>query len=112
MGQDAGKRNACGYSGVRRTMTASTFEIVASYGALGLIVGFGYYSALRWQAVLANTEGVPGWWPWVLNITRIGAAIVFFAWLAALDTTVPILSAFVGFLIGRMIAFQMMGEDA
>jgi hypothetical protein len=93
-------------------MTASTLEILASYGALGLIVGFGYYSALRWQAVLAATEGVPSWWPVALNITRIGAAIVFFAWLASFETLVPILSAFVGFLIGRMIAFQMMGEDA
>lgn len=83
-----------------------------AHDILRACVHCGYYSALRWQAVLASTEGVPGWWPWVLNITRIGAAIVFFAWLAALDTTVPILSAFVGFLIGRMIAFQMMGEDA
>lgn len=93
--------------------TASTFEILASYGALGLIVGFGYYSAVRWQEVLAATEGVPSWWPWMLNITRIGAAIVFFAWLAhSFDSMVPILSAFVGFLVGRMIAFQAMGHDA
>ncbi len=92
-------------------MTSATFEVLASYGALGLIVGFGYYSALRWQAVLAGAN-VPRWWSWGVNALRVGAAIVFFAWLASFETMVPILSAFAGFLVGRVIAFQMMGEDA
>jgi hypothetical protein len=87
-----------------------TLEILASYGALGLIVGFGYYSMPRWNATLAQA-GAPRWWPMALNVLRLGAAIVFFAWLASIGM-VPILSAFVGFLIGRIVAYQMIGEDA
>jgi hypothetical protein len=87
-----------------------TLEAVVSYAALGLIVGFGYYMSMRTNAGLSNGDG-PNWLPTLLNGLRMAAAIVFFAWLASLGV-LPVLSAFVGFLIGRVIAFRTLGEDA
>ena len=84
-------------------------ETVAAYAALGLIVGFGYYAAM-----LANgglPAGAPAWAVKGLHILRLAAAIAFFAWLASIGI-LPILSAFAGFLLGRVIAFRAMGEDA
>jgi hypothetical protein len=88
---------------------APTLEVLLSYAALGLIVGFGYYMAMRLNAgIPANA---PRWVPIVIHGLRIGAAVVFFAWLARLGAY-PVLSAFAGFLVGRVIAFRALGEDA
>jgi hypothetical protein len=86
-----------------------SFEAVLSYAALGLIVGFVYYISMRSNAGLP--AGAPPWMPKLLHGLRLAAAIVFFAWLASLGV-VPILSAFAGFLAGRVIAFRATGEDA
>jgi hypothetical protein len=85
-----------------------SFEAVLSYAALGLIVGFAYYISMRSNALPA---GAPPWMSKLLHALRLAAAIVFFAWLASLGM-VPILSAFAGFLAGRIIAFRATGEDA
>jgi hypothetical protein len=84
-------------------------EAVFSYAALGLIVGFGYYMSMALNSGLPN--GAPNWIARGLYVLRLAAAIAFFAWLASIGA-VPILSAFVGFLIGRVIAFRALGEDA
>jgi hypothetical protein len=86
-----------------------SFEAVLSYAALGLIVGFVYYLSMRSNAGLP--AGAPPWMSKLLHALRLAAAIVFFAWLASLGM-VPILSAFAGFLAGRIIAFRATGEDA
>ena len=87
-----------------------SFETAMSYAALGLIAGFGYYLSMR-MGVLPANSGVPRWVGGALTVLRLGAVILFFAWLASIGV-VPILSAFAGFLLGRVIAFQLTGEDA
>jgi hypothetical protein len=87
----------------------SFLEVTFSYAALGLIVGFGYYMAMRFNAGLP--ADATGWMPKLLHGLRIAAAVGFFAWLASLGM-LPILSAFAGFLAGRVIAFRAMGEEA
>jgi predicted anti-sigma-YlaC factor YlaD len=86
-----------------------TLEVLASYAALGLMVGFGYYASMAWNAALARANA-PEWWATALGVLRLAAAIAFFAWLASIGA-VPVLSAFVGFLVGRMVAFRLAGED-
>jgi hypothetical protein len=86
-----------------------TLDAVLSYAALGLIVGFGYYMSMRLNAGLP--AGAPVWMPKLLHGLRLAAAIGFFAWLASLGM-MPILSAFAGFLVGRVIAFRVTDEDA
>jgi hypothetical protein len=86
-----------------------SIEVVLSYAALGLIVGFGYYMSMRLNAGLPARA--PAWMPKLLHGMRLVAAIAFFAWLASLGM-LPILSAFAGFLAGRVIAFRAAGEDA
>ena len=86
-----------------------SLEAILSYAALGLIVGFGYYMSMRLNAGLP--EGAPEWLPKIIHVLRIAAAIVFFGWLASLGL-LPIMSAFAGFLLGRVIAFRTLGEDA
>jgi uncharacterized RDD family membrane protein YckC len=86
-------------------MTMQALETILSYAALGLIVGFAYYVSMVMNANLAG-KGVPRWGLRVIDGTRIGAAIVFFAWLANLGIT-PVASAFAGFLVGRTVALQL-----
>jgi hypothetical protein len=87
-----------------------SLEAVLSYAALGLIVGFGYYMSMRLNSGLPEGAGPP-WLPKLLHGLRLAAAIAFFAWLASLGA-LPVLSAFAGFLAGRVIAFRALGEDA
>lgn len=87
-----------------------SFEAVLSYAALGMIAGFGYYLSMR-MGVLPAGSGMPRWVGGALTVLRVAAAIAFFAWLASLGA-LPILSAFAGFLVGRVIAFRLTGEDA
>jgi len=87
-----------------------TLDVVMSYAALGLIVGFGYYASMRLGAP-GQTEGAPPWLNTAVHLLRLAAAIAFFAWVASLGI-VPILSAFAGFLCGRVIAFRAAGFDA
>jgi hypothetical protein len=89
-------------------LISPSLEVVLSYAALGLIVGFGYYMSMRLNAGLPG--GAPSWMPTLLHGLRLAAAIGFFAWLASLGM-VPILSAFAGFLAGRVIALRATGED-
>ena len=84
-------------------------ELVLSYAALGLIVGFGYYGSMQWTGMLA-AGGAPGWTGKLVNGLRLAAAIVFFLWLASIGG-LQILSAFAGFLVGRQIAFSLGGLD-
>src|SRR5512147_2077630 len=90
-------------------LISPSLEVALSYAALGLIVGFGYYMSMRLNA--GRPADSPSWIPKLLHGLRIAAAIGFFAWLASLGM-VPILSAFAGFLAGRVVAFRAMGEEA
>ncbi len=87
-----------------------TWDVISTYAFLGLLVGIGYYLAPRvptgWQ-IPAELR----WLPAALNVLRIAAAIGFFLYLASLGG-VPTLSAFAGFLVGRVLAFRLTGEDA
>lgn len=87
-----------------------TLDTILSYAALGLIVGFGYYASMRLNAP-AGTQAPPAWLTTGVNLLRLAAAIAFFAWVASLGM-VPILSAFAGFLCGRVIALRAVGYDA
>ena len=87
-----------------------SFEVVAEYAMLGLFVGVGYYLAYRMNIGLPLAKD-QRWLLVVLNAMRIAAAIAFFAWLASLGV-VPVLSAFAGFLLGRMFALHLIGEKA
>ncbi|MBL8658719.1 MAG: hypothetical protein JNM75_03070 [Rhodospirillales bacterium] len=92
---------------------ALSLDVILSYAALGLIVGFGYYASQRLGAP-AQAEangGTPQWLTTAVHLLRLAAAIAFFAWIASLGV-VPILSAFAGFLCGRVIAFRTAGYDA
>lgn len=84
-------------------------EIILAYAALGLMVGFGYYMSMQMNSGLPPEA--PAWVGRGLHVLRLAAAIAFFAWLASIGV-LPILSAFAGFLLGRVIAFRAMGEDA
>ena len=84
-------------------------EAIIAYAALGLMVGFGYYMSMQLNSGLP--EGAPAWVVKGLHVFRLAAAIAFFAWLASIGA-LPILSAFAGFLLGRVIAFRALGEDA
>ena len=84
-------------------------EAILSYAALGLIVGFGYYMSMRLDSGVMAGVG-PRWLPLLIHGLRIAAAIGVFAWLASLGM-LPILAAFAGFLLGRVIAFRALGED-
>ena len=86
-----------------------TLDTILSYAALGLIVGFGYYASMRLNAP-AHAEA-PAWLTTAANVLRLAAAIAFFAWVASLGM-VPILSAFAGFLCGRVVALRAIGYDA
>lgn len=91
---------------------AITLDVVLSYAALGLIVGFGYYASMRLDAPAdAEAGGPPKWLTTAVHLLRLAAAIAFFAWVASLGV-VPVLSAFVGFLCGRVIAFRTAGYGA
>ena len=108
-GARASGPNAAGSARVDSRETIS-FETLLSYAALGLIVGFGYYMSIRLGAA-GLPQGAPDWISKLLHGLRIGAAVMFFAWLASLGMA-PILAAFAGFLAGRVIAFRSTGEDA
>ncbi len=90
-----------------------SLDVIMSYAALGLIVGFGYYASQRLGAPAQTeaTRGAPQWLTTAVHLLRLAAAIAFFAWVASLGM-VPILSAFAGFLCGRVIAFRTAGYDA
>ncbi|MBK8174634.1 MAG: hypothetical protein IPK66_04925 [Rhodospirillales bacterium] len=85
-----------------------SLEAVLSYAALGLIVGFGYYISMQLPERAAS---LPRWMLQAVYALRLAAAIAFFAWLAHLGM-LPVLAAFVGFLVGRTVAFRALGEDA
>jgi hypothetical protein len=87
-----------------------TLDTILSYAALGLIVGFGYYASMRLNAP-AQAKAVPGWLTTGVHLLRLAAAIAFFAWVASLGM-VPIISAFAGFLCGRVVALRAFGYDA
>jgi hypothetical protein len=96
---------AQGTVGERHNVTTDWLETFFSYAALGLIVGFGYYLAMAMNANLV-AKGVSRRAVMVIDGMRVLAAIAFFAWLASTGT-VPVLSAFVGFLCGRLLAMQL-----
>jgi cytosine/uracil/thiamine/allantoin permease len=88
----------------------SSLDAVLSYAFLGLLVGVGYYMAYRMNVGFEPPANVR-WLFTVVSVLRIVAAIGFFAWLASLGSALPPLSAFAGFLVGRVLAFRLLGGD-
>ncbi len=82
-----------------------SLEVVVEYGLMGLCVGVAYYMAqrLNQRLLLASDQR---WMLWLFDGLRIVMAIGFFAWLASIGS-VPVLSAFVGFLAGRLLAVRI-----
>jgi hypothetical protein len=89
---------------------AWSIDVVAEYALMGLCVGAAYYMAQRLNFRLPLSKD-QRWILWVLDGVRIVLAIAFFGWLASIGS-VPVLSAFGGFLAGRLLAGRIVpGPD-
>lgn len=89
---------------------AWSVNVVAEYALMGLCVGVAYYMAQRLNLRLPLTRE-QRWILWVLDGARIILAVAFFGWLASIGS-VPVLSAFGGFLGGRFLAGRIVpGPD-
>jgi len=78
--------------------------------AVGVGLGLAYFAALRWTVSLYAAGG--GWRvPAMLTLGRIAAAAGIFG-LAARLGALPLLAAFLGFLIARSIALRAKGRVA
>ncbi len=76
--------------------------MILIYGALGVLLGAAYFSALGWNVRLYTDEGA-GWKALLLHLVRLLAAIAIFT-ICARQGATPLLSAFAGFLAARTVA--------
>jgi hypothetical protein len=91
-------------------MTASSLLPAALAAFGGLILGIGYFLALRrTTALLAGGRGWVG--PAGLTLARIAVAAVLFGFAARLGA-LPLLTGFAGFLLARAIALRSIGRLA
>lgn len=75
----------------------------AAMAAAGLAFGLAYFAALRRTVLLLGSGGRLG--PAALSLGRIAAAVIFLG-LAARFGAVPLLAAFLGFLLARALALR------
>lgn len=87
-------------------MNGPALAFAAATAAGGLVLGLGYFMALQWTADLYGS-GRSRIAAGLLTIGRI-AAIVLFLVLAARFGALPLLTAFLGFLVARGIALRTM----
>lgn len=89
-------------------MTRGTLAVIlplaTAMAAAGLVVGLGYFAALRRTVQLYGAEG-NRLAPAVLTVGRIAGAAAFLIVAARLGA-VPLLAAFSGFLLARAIALR------
>ena len=76
----------------------------------GLVLGLLYFAALRRTSVLL-AAGNDWTHPLLFTAARIGGAVVFLV-LAAKLGAAPLLAAFAGFLVARMIALRFVRRSA
>jgi hypothetical protein len=87
-------------------MNGPALTLAAAMAAGGLVLGLGYFAALRRTADLYCT-GRSRLEPALLTLGRIAAIVVFMV-LAAKLGALPLLTAFLGFLMARAIALHTM----
>ena len=83
--------------------------VAAVFGSTGLAFGWAYFTALR-KTVGRFAEG-HGWRAAGLTLARIAGAILFFG-AAARFGALPLLMAFIGFLIARTLALRAARRNA
>lgn len=83
---------------------ASTFVLASTMAIAGLVFGLGYFGTLRWTVTLYGAGR--GWvGPAALTLGRIAGAALFLMLAASLGA-LPLLAAFLGFLLARTIAVR------
>ena len=85
-------------------MTAVTVLRIASYGAVGGLIGAAYFAALAWNVRLYTGHGIV-WNALLLHLARLGVAVAAFA-LCARQGAPPMLASFAGFLAIRTVAMR------
>ena len=85
-------------------MTEAGLAFASAWAVAGFGFGLGYFAALL-QTVEFYRGGRARLLPIALAFGRIAAAIVFFG-LAARFGTLPLLTAFLGFLLARWLALR------
>jgi hypothetical protein len=80
----------------------SSLPVALLYGALGLAAGLAYFRALA-AGVRAFVGGAEKRRVLLLHALRIAGAVALF-WAVATQGAVPLLAAFAGFLLARLIA--------
>jgi F1-F0 ATPase (N-ATPase) AtpR subunit len=86
------------------TATSSLFALATAWALGGFLFGLGYFIALRWT-VDVLVGGQRRLLPVALTLGRLAAAILFLG-LAARFGALPLLIAFVGFLLARALALR------
>ncbi len=80
------------------------FAALAAWTTGGLLLGAAYFAALRWTVDLFSA-GSGRAMPAALTLGRLAGAAVFLA-VAARFGALPLLGAFVGFLVARSVALR------
>jgi hypothetical protein len=83
-------------------MTGVALAVAAAF--VGLLFGIVYFAVLR-RSVELYTGGRSGFAPAALTLGRLAGAIALFS-LAAKLGTLPLLLAFLGFLLARWLALR------
>lgn len=84
--------------------------LAAAWVVAGLGFGFGYFAALRRTVELYGAQGTR-LVPIALTLGRIAGASLFLGFAAAYGT-LPLLAAFLGFLVARSLALRAVRETA
>lgn len=82
----------------------TSFALITAWALGGLAFGFGYFAALRHTAELL-AGGRARLVPVALTLGRFAAAILFLG-LAAKTGAMPLLAAFLGILLARLLAMR------
>ena len=83
---------------------ASTFALASAMAVAGLVFGLGYFASLR-RTVDLYGSGHARLGPAALTLGRIAGAMIFLI-LAARLGALPLLTAFLGFLLARGLALR------
>jgi hypothetical protein len=83
---------------------ASTVALASAMAVAGLVFGLAYFAALRWTVSLYGS-GYGHLGPAALTLGRIAAATIFLIVAARLGA-LPLLAAFLGFLLARGLALR------
>jgi len=87
------------------TATSSYLSLAAAWMLSGLVFGLAYFTALRWT-VEVFVDGEGRLLPAVQTLGRLVAAVLFLG-LATRFGALPLLTAFLGFLLARALALRV-----